>query len=77
MTGPSLYGLIGRKAGSVAGFRYTTVLKDQSFVWTSERLEQWLRQPQKGMPGLCLPFTGFSSKADRAAMAAYLAHPQP
>lgn len=77
LQGPNLHGIVGRKAGSLAGFRYTTALKDQPFIWTGERLEQWLRQPQKDMPGLCLPFTGFSRKADRAALVAYLAHPQP
>lgn len=77
MTGPTLHGIVGRRAGSVAGFRYITALKDQPFVWTGERLEQWLRQPQKDVPGLCLPFTGFSRKADRAALVAYLTHPQP
>ena len=74
-TGPHLEGVVGRQAASVAGFNYTATLKGQSFVWTRQRLDQWLRKPQEHFPGMCLPFAGFARKADRQALIAYLESP--
>ncbi|MBV2149121.1 c-type cytochrome [Sphingobium sp. AS12] len=76
-TGPHLQDIVGRRVASVPGFRYTTALKDQSFVWTKDRLENLLRQPQKQAPGLCLPFTGLTRRKDRTDLVAYLARPVP
>ncbi len=44
--GPHLAGIMGRKAGSVAGFPYSKGLKAAGFEWTPEKLEQWLADPQ-------------------------------
>lgn len=75
-TGPHLAGIVGRKAGSLEGFAYTVVLRDSGFVWTPARLEGWLKAPQEGFPGLCLPFTGFERAQDRRDLIAWLAlHP--
>jgi len=75
-TGPHLAGIIGRRAGSLDDFAYTGLLRDQGFVWTPARLERWLKAPQQGFPGLCLPFTGFDRVQDRRDLIAWLArHP--
>ena len=76
-TGPHLEGLVGRRAASLPGFRYTSRLKGQPFTWTRERLGQWLREPQAHVPGMCVPFAGFARKEDRQALVAYLANPAP
>lgn len=74
-TGPHLEGIVGRQVASVPGFKYTAMLKDQSFAWTPQKLDQWLAQPQKHLPSMCIPFAGFSRKADRQALIAYLQSP--
>lgn len=76
-TGPHLEGIVGRRVASVPGFRYTTALKDQSFVWTKDRLGNLLRQPQKQAPGLCFPFSGLIRRKDRTDLVAYLERPVP
>jgi len=43
--GPRLAGVFGRKAGSVAGFTYSTGLKKSSFTWDDATLEKWLSDP--------------------------------
>ncbi|WP_406870159.1 cytochrome C [Thioclava sp. 'Guangxiensis'] len=46
--GPNLYGVIGRKVGSLAGFRYKDGLKslgDQGLVWTKAELEAYITDP--------------------------------
>ncbi len=71
-TGPHLEHIVGRPVASVPGYRYTTTLKHKTFVWTRDKLDLWLRKPQKEFAGMCLPFRGLSSKADRQALLAYL-----
>jgi cytochrome c len=46
-TGPPLWGVIGRKAGSVEGFTYSAGLKASGIVWTKDTLDQWLAFPKK------------------------------
>lgn len=74
-TGPHLAGIVGRPAASLPGFNYTAMLKGQSFVWSREKLDQWLRKPQKHFPGMCVPFAGFARKEDRQALIAWLESP--
>lgn len=76
-TGPHLEGIVGRKVASVSGFRYTETLSGQSFVWTRAKLDQWLARPQEHFAGMCLPFAGFTRKADRQALIAFLENPAP
>lgn len=46
-TGPPLYGVIGRPAGSVEGFKYSAGLKSAGWAWTPEKLDAWLAFPKK------------------------------
>lgn len=71
-TGPHLRGIVGRPAASLPGFAYGPALRSQNFVWTEQRLDRWLRQPQDGFPGLCLPFTGLPRQQDRTDLIAWL-----
>jgi cytochrome c len=45
--GPPLYGVIGRKAGAVEGFKYSEGLKTADFEWTPEKIDEWLAFPKK------------------------------
>ena len=49
--GPAHKGLLGRKAGSVAGYPYSSALKNSSFSWDERKLDQWLSNPELMVPG--------------------------
>src|SRR5229473_5853611 len=52
LTGPSLAGLWGKKAASVANFpRYSSALKEQGFIWDDVSLNAWLTEPRAFVPG--------------------------
>lgn len=70
--GPSLHGVVGRHAGTVAGFSYTTANKESGITWTPEKLFQYLEAPQRVVPGTKMAFAGFSDPQKRADVIAYL-----
>jgi cytochrome c len=70
--GPSLAGIVGRKAGSVAGFSYTDANKNSGVTWDEQTLDTYLVDPKKFIPGTKMLFAGVKSDADRKALIAYL-----
>jgi cytochrome c len=70
--GPGLEGIIGRKAGSVPGFRYSKAMKKSGIVWDAKILGAYLGSPQKVVPGNRMPYAGLKNAADRADVIAYL-----
>ena len=70
--GPNLYGLFGREAGSKEGFAYSNALQEADFVWTPDKLEQWLANPRSFLPGNRMSFAGVRRPEDRHAVIAYL-----
>jgi len=50
--GPNLFAVIGRKAGSVEGFKYSPALAGgDRIVWDEDTLDRWLTDPQALIPG--------------------------
>lgn len=73
MTGPSLAGLFGRKAGSLPDFgRYSPALKSSDVVWTEETLDAWIADPQGFIPGNYMTFRGIDDPQARADLIAFL-----
>ena len=70
--GPSLHGVVGRKAGTVAGYTYSTANRDSGITWTKEKLFQYLEKPQRVVPGTKMTFAGWSDPQKRADVIAYL-----
>jgi cytochrome c len=70
--GPDLRGVVGRKAGTDAGFNYTPAIKGSKLTWTPETLDQFLTAPGKMVPGTTMPVSTANPK-DRADLIAYLA----
>jgi cytochrome c len=70
--GPSLAGVVGRKAGSAAGFDYSPALKAWGKVWTPAQLDQYLAAPQKLVPGTRMTMA-VPAADQRQAIIAYLA----
>jgi cytochrome c len=70
--GPSLFGVVGRKAGSVPGFDYSDANKKSGVTWTEQALDTYLTDPQKFIPGTKMVFAGLKNPEDRKALIAYL-----
>ena len=70
--GPDLYGVVGRKIASVAGFNYSSALKAKSGTWDFDTLNTWLTKPSAFAPGTAMTFAGLSSEKQRADVIDYL-----
>jgi cytochrome c len=70
--GPSLHGVFGRKAGTLADFRYSPALKRSGITWTAQTLDTFLADPQKVIPANRMPYAGLAEASDRADLIAYL-----
>jgi cytochrome c len=69
--GPELAGIVGRKAGSVAGFKYSPGFANADFAWSTEKLDAWLSNPQAVIPGAIMPYRQANADA-RAAIITFL-----
>jgi cytochrome c len=54
--GPSLYKIVGRPAGKVEGFRYSSAFAKADFVWNDAKLDAWLADPQGLIPGSVMAY---------------------
>ncbi len=71
--GPSLAGIIGRKAGSEPGYSYSPALKQADIVWDARNLDAYLADPARTVPGNKMPFPGLKTENDRKDIIAFLA----
>ena len=70
--GPTLFGVVGRPAGSVEGFRYSDANKNSHITWTPDVLDKYLTDPKKFVPGTIMAFAGLKKDEERADVIAYL-----
>jgi len=72
--GPTLYGVVGRKAGTVPGFAYSDSLKSSGITWNEKILDQWIANPNAVVPGnnMGVIFSGLSDAGERAKIIAFL-----
>jgi len=71
--GPSLAGLIGKKAGGVPNYNYSPAMKGSDLTWDVATLDTYLSDPQKSVPGNKMPFPGLKTENERNAVIAFLA----
>lgn len=71
-TGPSLWSIVGRDVASRETFAYSSALAAQAGDWTYERLDRYLTNPAKAVPGNKMAFAGLRKAEDRANVIAYL-----
>ena len=72
--GPRHCGVIGRPAGSVAGFEYSRAMKRSKLTWTRENLERFLADPVGTVPGTTMAYAGVPDAKERADLIAFLAN---
>jgi len=72
--GPNLFGIVGKKAGTVPGFGYTNAFKNRAnWEWTEDAIGGWMMFPSTMIPGTAMGvFQGIAEK-DRDDLVAYLA----
>ena len=71
--GPNLYGIVGAKAFSVAGFTYSSAVQAKAGQpWTPDALSDWLKAPNSYAPGTAMSFAGIKNDQTRADVIAYL-----
>jgi cytochrome c len=73
MTGPSLAGIWGQKAGSLKTFdRYSPALAASGVIWDEKTLDEWLKSPAGFIPGNRMAFAGIADAPSRANLTAFL-----
>jgi len=77
--GPTLYDIVGRRAGSLAGFpNYSSAVQDSGIVWNASTLDKWIANPSAFLPDNNMaPFAGVTAAKDRALIIAYLTSKSP
>lgn len=73
IAGPSLHGVVGRRAGEVADFEYSRALQKAQLVWTPEALDHFLADPDAFLPGTRMVFWGLPEDT-RQPLIDYLRH---
>jgi cytochrome c len=75
--GPNLYKIVGRKAGSLPGYAFSSAMKEAGFVWDEEKLDRFIANPDQVVPGNSMkPYGGLSSSDDRKKIISFLAQQQ-
>jgi cytochrome c len=69
--GPSLAGIVGSKSGTVAGFDFSTAMKNADITWDEANLDNYLANPTGVVHGTKM-FVNLPSESDRQNVIAYL-----
>ncbi len=70
--GPSLFGVVGRKAGTAPAFNYSPAMAAAGFDWTEEKLSAYIADPKAVVPGNKMTFPGLKKPEDVKAVVDYL-----
>ncbi len=70
--GPALHGIVGKKAGQVAGFNYSPALKASGLTWDEAALDKYIANPRALVVGTKMSFAGQPDAAKRAQIIAWL-----
>jgi cytochrome c len=72
MTGPNLWGIFGRKAGSKSGFTYSDEMKNAGWTWDADRIDKWITNPHAVLADTKMTFVGMPNATDRRDVIAFL-----
>nr|WP_306768485.1 cytochrome c family protein [Roseomonas sp. AR75] len=73
--GPNLHGVVGRRAASIEGFRYSANMRELAeggLTWTTENLNRYLTNPKDVVPRGSMAFAGLRQEQQRKDLIAYL-----
>jgi cytochrome c2 len=72
LTGPNLWGMMGKPAAARAGFAYSPALRAAEIVWSADRLDRFLADPAGDVPGNRMGIPEGVPNPDRLALIAFL-----
>jgi cytochrome c len=70
--GPSLFGVVGRKAASLEGYNYSEAMKKYDHDWDPKTLDTYLADPRAAVPGTKMIFPGIKDEKERQDVIGYL-----
>ena len=70
--GPVLYGVLGKKSGSVSGYKYSKALSGYGKVWSFKEMNNFLIKPQAYIKGTKMAYAGIKNEKDRASVMLYM-----
>ena len=70
--GPALWGVLGRPAGSVPGYKYSKAMAAHGKNWSFEEMNGFLIKPKDWIKGTKMSFAGLKKAEDRAAVILYM-----
>lgn len=70
--GPSLYGVIGRKAGTVPRFDYSEAMTTAGIVWTEDTLRRWIADNETVVPGTRMRHVSIKDPAEQDYLIAFI-----
>ena len=70
--GPILYGVLGRKSGSISDYKYSKALIAHGKIWSFGEMNSYLIKPQAHIKGTKMAFAGLKSEKDRASVILYM-----
>ena len=70
--GPALWGVLGRTAGSVPGYKYSKAMAAHGKNWSFEEMNGFLIKPKDWIKGTKMSFAGLKNAKDRAAVILYM-----
>ena len=70
--GPALWGVLGRKAGTVSGYKYSKSMVAYGKPWSFEEMDGFLTKPKDWIKGTKMSFVGLKNAKERAAVILYM-----
>jgi cytochrome c len=75
LSGPTLRGVFGRRAGTVEGFEYSQAMREaglRGLVWTEETLDRFLEDPEELVPNARMGGVRLRDPDERRALIRWL-----
>ena len=70
--GPVLNGIIGRKAGTYAGYSYSDANKNSGLTWDEPTFREYIKDPKAKIPGTKMIYAGLKDEQRISDLLAYL-----
>ncbi len=70
--GPTLWGVLGRKAGSISDYKYSKAMAAHGKAWSFDEMNSFLIKPKDWIKGTKMSFAGLKNAKDRAAVILYM-----
>ena len=67
-----MWGVIGRKAGSISDYKYSKAMVAHGENWSFEEMNNFLIKPKDWIKGTKMAFAGLKNEKDRAAVILYM-----